>query len=85
MDVLNQGVPNFGGTKADDSCESDAMDEGTVNVEKGLMQTLSVEVKEVVAMLKNNKWNKLRGTNDTMACPFCPCRQFRNLCKQGKR
>ena len=33
MDVLNQDVPNFGGTKADDSCESDAMDEGTVNVE----------------------------------------------------
>ena len=85
MDVLNQDVPNFGGTKADDSCESDAMDEGTVNVEKGLLQTLSVEVKEVVAMLKNNNWNKLRGTNDTMACPLCPCRQFRDMNKRGNR
>ena len=55
LDVLNQDVPNFGGTKADDSCESDAMDEGTVSVEKGLMQTLSVEVKEVVAMLKKQQ------------------------------
>ena len=85
MDVLNQDVPNFGGTKADDSCESEAMDEGTVNVEKGLMQTLSVEVKELVAMMKNkDEWKKLRGTDDTMICPFCPCRQFRSLYKQGK-
>ena len=76
MDVLNQGVPNFGGTKADDSCKSDAMDEGTVNVEKGLMQSLTVEVKELVAMIKHtDEWKKLRGTNETMVCPFCPCRQ----------
>ena len=84
MYVIKQDMPNFGGTKADDSCESDAMDEGTVNAEKGLMQTLSSEVKEVVTMLTSNNWNKLRGTTNIMACPFCPCRQFRNLYKQGK-
>ena len=84
MDALNQDIPNFDDPTAEDSCHTEEVGEGTVNVEKALMQTLSNEVNEVATMLTSNKWNKLRGTNDTMPCPFCPCRQFRNLYKQGK-
>ena len=55
MDALNQDIPHFGDPKADDSCQTEAMDEGTVNVEKGLMQTLSVEAHELVTMMKEHR------------------------------
>ena len=62
IDALNQDLPNFGDPKADDSCQTEEMDEGTVSAETGLMQSLSAEVKELVAMIKNkDEWKKLQG------------------------
>jgi len=85
MDALNQDIPNFDDPKAEDSCQTQDEDEGSVNVEKVLLETLSAEVKELLATIKNkDEWLKLRGHRDTLVCPLCPCRQFRDLKKQGK-
>jgi len=81
MDALNQDIPNLDEEHTMDEDE----DEGSVNVEKVLLKSLSVEVKEVLATIKSkDEWKKLRGQSDTMVCPLCPCRQFRDLKKQGK-
>ena len=85
MDALNQDIPNLDDPKAEDSCQTEDEDEGSVNVEKVLLESLCVEVKELLATIKNkDEWTKLRGQSDTMVCPLCPCRQFRDLKKQGK-
>lgn len=80
MDVLNQELPSFADVEADDKDE----DEGSVNVEKDLWETLSSEVKEMLAAIKNkDEWFKLRGHSNTIVCPFCPCRQFGDLKRKG--
>ena len=86
MDALNQAMPNFDDGKAEDSYLTEEEDEGNVNVEKVLQETLSFEVKELVATIKKKKdWLKLRGHSDTLVCPLCPCRQFGDLKKQGRK
>ena len=57
MDALNQDIPNFDDPKAEDSCQTEDEDEGSANVEKVLLESLSVEVKELLATIKNkDEW-----------------------------
>ena len=84
MDALNQDFPNFDDPKAEDGCQTEDEDEGSVNVAKVLLESLPAEVKELLTTIKNTgEWETKRGQSDTMVCPVCLCRQLLDLEKQG--
>ena len=81
MDELNKDMPDLEQVDLDGDT-----DESNVNVEKVLMETLDAEVKGIISTIDSKAgWKDFRGNRNTIVCPFCPFREFRNLKHQGTK